>query len=206
MSATSTTSASRVGRKPVSLPSGVDVKINEGELIVKGPKGQLTIPVHPSLLVVVEDDESLDGKSGSGNKRLQIKLNSSSQYCRNGTGKKLLNAVPGTTRSEIFNAVHGVSTGFERKLNLVGVGYRAQMKGKTLNLTIGYSHPVEFTPPEGVTIEAPSLTEIIIKGSNKHLVGHTTSKIQAIRPPEPYKGKGIIDPRKPVIRKETKKK
>jgi large subunit ribosomal protein L6 len=204
MSEEAAISASRVGRKPVTIPSGVDVKINDGELVIKGPKGQLTLSVHPSLLVVLEDDDSDDGKSGG--KRVQIKLNSSSQYCRNGTGKKLLNAVPGTTRAEIYNAVHGVSKGFERKLNLVGVGYRAQVKGKVLHLTIGYSHPVEFEPPEGITIEAPSLTEILIKGSNKHLVGHTTAKIVDIRPPEPYKGKGIIDPRKPVIRKETKKK
>lgn len=206
MSAASTTSASRVGRKPVAIPSGVDVKINETEVMIKGPKGQLTLAVHPSLQIILADDESEGGKTGGSQKILKVELNKNIPYCRSGSGSKLLDAVPGTTRSEIYNAVHGVSQGFERKLNLVGVGYRATVKGKTLHLAIGYSHPVEFQPPEGITIEAPSLTEILIKGSNKHLVGHTTAKIQAIRPPEPYKGKGIIDPRKRVIRKETKKK
>ena len=100
----------------------------------------------------------------------------------------------------------GVTKGFERKLILVGVGYRAAAKGKILHLTIGYSHPVEFAVPEGITIETPSQTEIIIKGSSKHLVGHTAAKIDGYSTPEPYKGKGIIDPRKPVVRKETKKK
>jgi large subunit ribosomal protein L6 len=192
MSAITTTS--RVGRKPVMIPSGVDIKVVEQEIVIKGPKGQLEIPLHPYVNL-----ELHEGK-------VNVLPNTDAGYCRSGSGKKLKNAVPGTMRSQINNAVLGVTKGFERKLTLVGVGYRAQVKGSTLHLTIGYSHPVEFTPPAGVVIEAPNLTEILIKGTNKHLVGHTTAKIQEIRPPEPYKGKGIIDPLKRVIRKETKKK
>jgi large subunit ribosomal protein L6 len=183
---------SRVGRKPVTIPSGVDIKIVGEEISIKGPKGLVTLPIHPYLDVVVEDGT------------IVVKYSETKKYSR--TGKKLLKAAPGTARASINNAVHGVTQGFERKLNLVGVGYRAQSKGKILNLTIGYSHPVDFPVPEGITIETPSVTEIIIKGTSKHLVGHTAAKIMAVRPPEPYKGKGIIDPRKPIKRKETKKK
>lgn len=186
--------ASRVGRKPVVIPAGVDVKILNNEIAIKGPIGHMSLPVHPYLEVVVEDGQ------------VKIKEADKKGYCRSGTGKRLLNSVPGTMRAEINNAVTGVSKGFERKLQLVGVGYRAQMKGKSLHLAIGYSHPVEFVAPEGITIETPSQTEILIKGNSKHLVGHTAAKIKDIRPPEPYKGKGIVDPRKPVVRKETKKK
>lgn len=186
--------ASRVGRKPVTIPAGVDIKILEDQIDIKGPKGHLSLEKHPLIQVVV-----VDGK-------LQVDLNNDAGYCRSGSGKRLPKSITGTMRSKLNNAVHGVSKGFERKLVLVGVGYRAQAKGKTLNLTIGYSHPVEFTAPEGITIETPSQTEIFVKGANKHMVGHTISKIMDIRPPEPYKGKGIIDPLRPVKRKETKKK
>lgn len=185
---------SRVGRKPVTIPSGVNVDVEGLNVVIKGPKGSLNVQLHPNIEIVQEDG------------KLEIKQSVQATYCRSGSGRKLMNSVPGTVRSQISNAVYGVTTGFERKLILVGVGYRAQMKGKALNLAIGYSHPVEFYAPEGITIETPTLTEIIIKGTSKHLVGHTASKIVDIRPPEPYKGKGIIDPRKPVIRKETKKK
>lgn len=186
--------ASRVGRKPVEIPAGVDIKVLDSEIAIKGPKGQLSLELHPYLELVIEDG------------KVKIVEAKNKKYCRKGSGQRLLHSVPGTMRAEINNAVYGVSKGFERKLQLVGVGYRAQMKGKTLSLAIGYSHPVEFTPLDGVTIETPSQTEIMIKGSSKHLVGHTAAKIMEIRPPEPYKGKGIIDPRKPVVRKETKKK
>ncbi len=186
--------ASRVGRKPVTIPAGVDIKVLETEIAIKGPKGEISVHILPYVDIIVEDG------------KVKVKEADKKSYCRSGTGKRLLNSVPGTMRAEINNAVMGVSKGFERKLQLVGVGYRAQVKGKTLSLAIGYSHPVEFAPPEGITIETPSQTEIIIKGSSKHLVGHAAAKIMEIRPPEPYKGKGIIDPRKPVVRKETKKK
>lgn len=186
--------ASRVGRKPVAIPSGVDIKISDHEIAIKGPKGQISLDIHPFIKIDMEDG------------KLKVQPNTEAGYCRKGSGSKLLNSVPGTTRAKIHNAVVGVTKGFERKLVLVGVGYRAQVKGKTLNLTIGYSHPVDFTAPEGITIETPSLTEIFVKGMDKHLVGHTASKIMDIRPPEPYKGKGITDPRRPIVRKETKKK
>lgn len=186
--------ASRVGRKPVIIPNGVDIKVSDSEIAIKGPKGQINLPIHPYIELIVEEGT------------IKVQERQKRKYCRSGTGKKLLNSVPGTVRSKISNAVQGVTAGFERKLVLVGVGYRAQSKGKTLNLSIGYSHPVEFAAPEGITIETPSQTEIIIKGSDKHLVGHTAAKIMDIRPPEPYKGKGITDPRKPIVRKETKKK
>jgi len=194
MSATSTISASRVGRKPIAIPAGVEVKVHQRMVTIKGPKGQLTFPVHPYVDVVVEEG------------KVKIKPSDNLGYCRNGSGKKTLNAMPGTLRSEVNNAVLGVSKGFERRLKLEGVGYRVTVKGRTLYLTIGYSHPVEFVAPEGITIEAPSPTEILIKGSSKPLVGHVAAEIRDIRRQEPYKGKGIVDPRKPVIRKETKKK
>lgn len=185
---------SRVGRKPVIIPSGVNVDIKSEHVTIKGPKGTLSIKLDPSIAVSIE------------NNKLEIKQNKHQSYCRSGSGKRKRNSIPGTIRSEINNAVHGVTTGFEFKLKLEGVGYRAQMNGKILNLAIGYSNPVKFHAPEGITIEAPSLTEITIKGSNKDLVGRTAAKIIAIRPQEPYKGKGIVNPNKLVVRKETKKK
>ncbi len=187
-------SASRVGRKPITIPTGVDVKIQAHEIAIKGPKGQLTLAVHPHVQVVV------DGTV------IKIEPNSVKSYTRKGSGSKLQNAIPGTTRSDINNAVFGVSTGFERKLVLVGVGYRAVVKGNVLSLTLGFSHPVEITAPAGITIETPSVTEVIVKGADKHLVGHVASIIRSKRPPEPYKGKGIRYFNENIIRKETKKK
>jgi len=185
---------SRVGRKPITLPTGVNVKLEGAELHLKGPKGQIKIPIHSSLSVGVEGQ------------LLTIKPNQEKSYTRTGSGSKLDRSIAGTTRSHIANVVRGVTQGFERKLSLVGVGYRAQMKGKDLNLTIGFSHPVIFTAPEGITIEAPSLTEVVIKGVDKHLVGHVASTIRAVRSPEPYKGKGIRYADEKIELKETKKK
>jgi large subunit ribosomal protein L6 len=185
---------SRVGRKPVIIPAGVVIDVQNEVVTIKGPKGTLNVQLDPSVEISIEQNQ------------LEVKNTTKSVYCRSGSGKRKQNAIPGTIRSNINNAVHGVTTGYERKLNLVGVGYRAQMKGKMLSLAIGCSHPVEFSPPEGVTIETPTLTEILIKGSSKYLVGHTASKIVAFKPQEPYKGKGIVNPRKLVVRKETKKK
>lgn len=186
--------ASRVGRKPVTIPSGVDVKVVNHDLSIKGPKGHCVLPIHRYTEVVIEDGA------------IKVKTNSKRTYTRSGTGKRLLNSIPGTVRAKINNAIHGVTKGFERKLVLVGVGYRAQIKGKTLNLTLGYSHPIDFVAPDGITIETPSLTEITVKGIDKDLVGYTASKIRSFRGPEPYKGKGVRYADEKVDRKETKKK
>lgn len=185
--------ASRIGRRPVIIPTGVDVKTEGNDITVKGPKGQLSLPVHAFVEVNIEDG------------KVKVKQNRRKGTYK-GTEKKLLSSISGTTRAAINNAVIGVTKGYERKLVLIGVGYRAQMKGKTLSLTLGHSHPIEFVPPEGITIETPSLTEIIVKGIDKHLVGHTASKIRAFRSPEPYKGKGVRYANENVVRKETKKK
>lgn len=187
-------SASRVGRKPITIPTGVDVKIQAQEIAIKGPKGHLTLAINPHVHIVVDKSE------------IKVASNSEGGYTRKGSGSKLLNSIPGTMRSDISNAVHGVSKGFERKLILVGVGYRAVVKGNVLSLTLGYSHPIEVVAPQGITIEAPSVTEIIVKGANKYLVGHIASIIRSKRPPEPYKGKGVRYADEDIIRKETKKK
>jgi large subunit ribosomal protein L6 len=185
---------SRVGRKPVAIPAGVEIKVQGQDLYIKGPKGHLNMPLHPAVMVQIEDGH------------VNVRPNSDVGYCRSGSGSKLHRSISGTARAKIANYVHGVTTGFERKLVLVGVGYRAQAKGKDLNLTIGFSHPVSITAPEGITIETPSQTEILIKGIDKHLVGHVASKIRDVRPPEPYKGKGIRYANEFIILKETKKK
>ena len=185
---------SRVGRKPVAVPAGVDIKVQGQSLHIKGPKGQSTFAVHPSVLVQLEGGF------------IKVELSSTKSYCRSGSGLKLNKSITGTARSKIANLVQGVSKGFERKLALVGVGYRAQVKGKELHLSIGYSHPVIITAPEGITIETPNQTEIIVKGVDNHLVGHIASKIRAAREPEPYKGKGIRYVNEIIILKETKKK
>lgn len=185
---------SRVGRKPVAIPTGVDVKVQGHDVSIKGPKGQMILPVHPAVLVQVEDGH------------IKIKSNSVNGYTRSGSGSKLKNSITGTARAKIANLVQGVTKGFERKLVLVGVGYRAQAAGKKLNLTIGFSHPVAIEAPAGITIETPSQTEIIVKGVDKHLVGHVASTIRAVRPPEPYKGKGIRYANELIVLKETKKK
>lgn len=187
-------STSRVGRKPVTIPPGVEVKVQDNTLSVKGPKGVFILPLHPAVNIEIEN-----------NNQLKI-LSSNTGYCRNGSGKKLKNSITGTMRAKINNIVEGVTKGFERKLVLVGVGYRAQVKGNDLHLTIGFSHPVVITAPEGVTFETPSQTEVFVRGIDKHLVGHTASIIRAVRSPEPYKGKGIRYANENVARKETKKK
>lgn len=191
---TITAVTSRVGRKPVSLPKGVDIKVNGTDLIIKGPKGESKFHLDPLVEVQVENNE------------LTVKYNSVKRHIRTGTGSKRRRSIAGTVRSRIDSIIRGVTTGFERKLVLVGVGYRAQAKGKVLGLTLGFSHPVDFPIPAGITVETPSQTEIIIKGIDKHLVGHTASKIRAIRCPEPYKGKGVRYADEIISLKETKKK
>ncbi len=175
---------SRIANNPITIPSGVDVNIVGSMVTVKGGKGELSHNVHP--LVKVEQENNL----------LKTTVNNNS---------KTANALSGTTRALIQNLVTGVSEGFERKLDIVGVGYRAAVSGKVLNLTLGFSHPVAFDIPEGISIETPSQTEIIIKGSDKQQVGQVAANIRRFRPPEPYKGKGVRYSDERIIRKEAKK-
>jgi len=176
---------SRIANQPVSLPKGVEVKQASGELLVKGPKGQLSMAVSSEIAINVEEGQ------------LTFAAKSGSRFAR---------AMSGTTRALVNNMVTGVSDGFERKLELVGVGYRAKAQGKTLNLTLGFSHPVNHDIPEGITVETPSQTEILIKGIDKQKVGQVAADIRHYRPPEPYKGKGVRYSDEHVVRKEAKKK
>lgn len=175
---------SRIANNPIMIPAGVVVTISGNDLVIKGSKGELKHKAHP--LVSVKQEENI----------LKLAANNNS---------KSANALTGTTRAILQNIVTGVSKGFEQKLEITGVGYRAQVQGKVLNLTLGFSHPVNFNIPEGITIETPSQTEIIIKGSDKQLVGHVAANIRAYRPPEPYKGKGVRYTDEHIIRKEAKK-
>jgi len=191
---TETISTSRVGRKPVAIPSGVEVKIKDQHLSAKGPKGQLTMDLHPFVNVVVEAST------------IKVSPNTKLDEVITGSGTKLYRSIAGTVRAKINNIIQGVSQGFEKRLVLVGVGYRAQAKGKVVSLSLGFSHPTEFALPEGVVVETPTQTEIIVKGSNKDLVGQVAAKIRAIRSPEPYKGKGVRYQNEEIELKETKKK
>jgi large subunit ribosomal protein L6 len=176
---------SRVAKNPVELPSGVEVKINGQAVTVKGGKGSLNLTVHNSVAI------SQDGNVV----RFAPK-----------DGSKQAMAQAGTTRALLNNMVAGVSAGFEKKLQLVGVGYRAQAQGQKLNLTLGYSHPIEYAVPAGITVETPSQTEIIIRGADRQRVGQVAAEIRAFRPPEPYKGKGVKYADEIIARKEAKKK
>lgn len=187
-------STSRIGRKPVTIPSGVEIKIKDQVLSAKGPKGQLSMNLHPFVSVTVENSE------------IKIHPNTESENVITGSIKKLYRSIAGTIRSNISNIVQGVAHGFEKKLLLVGVGYRAQTKGNVLSLSLGYSHPTDFKIPEGVVIETPTQTEILIKGTNKVLVGEVAAQIRRIRGPEPYKGKGVRYSTETIEIKETKKK
>jgi large subunit ribosomal protein L6 len=206
----SSTITSRVARKPIVIPADVNISLIDAHLEVKGSKGQIILPIHPDLKIIIKDgilnvdtsnEEGESTSSGASSTSAKPK-----RYSRSGSGSKLLRSIPGTTRAKIQNAVNGVSKGFERKLQLVGVGYKAAVKGKNLELALGFSHPVVFEPEEGITFETPSVTEIIVKGIRKDLVGYVAAKIRAVRSPEPYKGKGVRYSDEVVIRKETKKK
>jgi large subunit ribosomal protein L6 len=176
---------SRIAKKPVELPKGVEISQNAGDLVVKGPKGELSLAVNSEVAInIAEGVATFEARSGS---RFAV-------------------AMSGTTRALVSNMVAGVSNGFERKLELVGVGYRAKAQGKKLNLTLGFSHPINYIVPEGVDIETPSQTEIIIKGIDKQKVGQVAAEIRNYRPPEPYKGKGVRYSDEHVIRKDAKKK
>jgi large subunit ribosomal protein L6 len=172
---------SRVAKKPVALVKGVEFSATDDLLSVKGPKGTLTMARPAGVEARIEDGHVVLSAEGD---RI---------------------AMAGTTRAILANMVKGVSTGFERKLELVGVGYRASMSGKDLNLSLGFSHPVVFATPEGITIETPTQTEILVKGSDKQRVGEVAAKIRGYRPPEPYKGKGVRYSGEKIIMKEAKK-
>ncbi|BCX80520.1 large subunit ribosomal protein L6 [Methylomarinovum caldicuralii] len=176
---------SRIANKPIPVPQGVEIKLQGQDIAVKGPKGNLSWQVHDTVEVIMED----------GVVRVRPRIEA-----------KQAVAMAGTMRALINNMVTGVSQGFEKKLLLQGVGYRAQVQGRKLNLTLGFSHPVVYEVPEGITIETPSQTEIVVKGADKQKVGQVAAEIRAFRPPEPYKGKGIRYADEHVVRKEAKKK
>jgi large subunit ribosomal protein L6 len=176
---------SRIGNAPVELPTNVEVQVSPGEISVKGPLGTLKQTLSPQVAVQKVDNS------------LQFKVANESNVA---------NAMSGTMRALVANMVQGVTKGYERKLTLVGVGYRAQAQGDKLNLTLGFSHPVVHQMPAGIKVETPTQTEILIKGINKQVVGQVAAEIRAYRRPEPYKGKGVRYANEQVILKETKKK
>lgn len=174
---------SRIGNKVIVIPAGVTVEKNGNDVTVKGPKGELTRSFNPNITINIEGNE--------------ITLTRPNDEKEN-------RAMHGTMRANLNNMVVGVSQGFEKALELIGVGYRAQLQGKKLVLNVGYSHPVEVVAPEGITIEVPSNTQVVVKGANKEQVGELAANIRGIRPPEPYKGKGIRYAGEYVRRKEGK--
>lgn len=176
---------SRIAKNPIELPSGVEINISGQSVTVKGSKGTLGHNIHNSVKMM-QDDKILTFVPKDGS--------------------KVANALAGTTRALIGNMVTGVTQGFEKKLQLVGVGYRAQAQGNKLNLTLGFSHPVEYSVPEGITVETPIQTEIVIRGVDKQVVGQVAAEIRSYRPPEPYKGKGVKYADEVIVRKEAKKK
>lgn len=161
---------SRIGKQPVARPKGVDVSLDGQALKVKGKKGELTLDVHPEMAIEIDDAE--------------IRVTRPSDEARH-------KALHGLTRSLVANMVEGVTEGFSRTLEIVGVGYRAEMKGKSLGLSLGFSHPVSYDPPEGVSIETPNQTTVVVSGADKQAVGQAAAVIRGFRPPEPYKGKGV---------------
>jgi large subunit ribosomal protein L6 len=176
---------SRVANNPIALPKGVEATFTEDQVSVKGSKGALQLNLHGLVGVSQEGDE------------LKVSAKKPTRQA---------NAMAGTFRALINNMVLGVSEGFQKKLELQGVGYRARAEGKSVNLTLGFSHPIDYSLPEGVTAETPTQTEILISGADKQLVGQVAAEIRDFRPPEPYKGKGVRYANERVYRKEAKKK
>lgn len=174
---------SRIGRKPITMPSGVTVTLEDTKLTVNGPKGSLSREIHKDMKVVLDEATILVERPSDN---------------------KLHRSLHGTTRSVINNMVSGVSEGFSKSLELVGVGYRASKAGEKVVLNVGYSHPVEITPDFGIEFDVPTNTKIIVKGIDKELVGATAAKIRSVREPEPYKGKGIKYEGERILRKEGK--
>ncbi|WP_108447066.1 50S ribosomal protein L6 [Halomonas denitrificans] len=175
---------SRVAKYPVKLPAGVEFKLDGDQLSVKGSQGTLSMSVHPDVVIGQEEGQLTFQPSESAKSWAMV----------------------GTTRALVQNLVTGVSEGFTKTLEIIGVGYRAQAKGQTLNLTLGFSHPVDYTLPEGVTAETPKNTVIVLKSADKQALGQCAAEIRAFRPPEPYKGKGVRYADEQVRRKEAKKK
>ena len=173
---------SRVAKKPVALPKGVELNVQADSIGVKGPKGTLSVAKPEGIAVAVDNGQAVLSANDDA-----------------------LVPLTGTLRAILANMVKGVSDGFERKLELVGVGYRAAMQGKDLNLSLGFSHPILFPAPAGITIATPSQTEIVVSGADKQQVGEVAAKIRGFRPPEPYKGKGVKYANETIIRKEAKK-
>lgn len=176
---------SRIAKNPVALPKGVEVALNESQVTIKGPLGSLTHFILPSVLIEKEGEALL---------------------CRAQENQPNSSAMSGTMRALVNNMVTGVTKGFEKKLSLVGVGYKAQAQGSKLNLSLGYSHPIVHEMPGGIKVETPTQTEILIKGIDRQLVGQVAAEVRAYRSPEPYKGKGIRYADEVVVIKETKKK
>jgi large subunit ribosomal protein L6 len=176
---------SRVGKKPVELGKDITAEVKGQSVTIKGKKGSLTLDVNSEIEVTVDGTQ------------VKVAPRSKSRFA---------NAMSGTTRAHIANMVTGIGKGFEKKLELVGVGYRAAVQGKKLNLTLGFSHPVEYAIPNGISIETPSQNEIIIKGSDRRLVGQVAADLRGYRPPEPYKGKGVKYAGEHIEIKEAKKK
>ncbi|MCW8886737.1 MAG: 50S ribosomal protein L6 [Motiliproteus sp.] len=176
---------SRIAKAPISIPSGVTVKVDAENISVKGGKGELSMAINQNVEVKNEDNVLSFAPRG---------------------GSRQANAMAGTTRALVNNMVVGVTEGFEKKLELIGVGYRAAAKGKVLNLTLGFSHPIDYQLPEGITAEVAAQTTVILKGADKQKIGQAAAEIRAFRPPEPYKGKGVRYADEYVRRKEAKKK
>lgn len=174
---------SRVAKNPVNVPSGVNINLVQQRVSAKGPKGELSFELHPAVQVIQDGDS------------LRIQPQGEDNW-----------AIAGTMRALLNNLVLGVSNGFEKRLSIVGIGYRAQAQGKKLNLNLGFSHAVVYDVPEGITVETPSQTEIVVSGADKQLVGRTAAEIRQYRPPEPYKGKGVRYSDEYVLRKQAKKK
>ncbi|HEU4366413.1 MAG TPA: 50S ribosomal protein L6 [Candidatus Krumholzibacteria bacterium] len=174
---------SRIGKQPVGIPSGVTVNVEAAKVTVKGPKGSLFLAVPASCKVALEANELIVTRAND---------------------LKPVRAAHGTTRAHLANMVKGVSTGFTRDLEIVGVGYKAEAKGKVVTLTIGYSHPIDFPVPEGITVETPEPTKIRVSGIDRQRVGQVASEIRALRAPEPYKGKGIKYSDETIVRKAGK--
>ena len=176
---------SRVAKNPVTVPAGVEVKFGTDAIIIKGKNGELSLPLADNVAIELNDSQlTFTAKDNS----------------------KQANAMSGTARALVNNMVKGVSEGFEKKLQLIGVGYRAQAQGKVLNLSLGFSHPIVHEMPEGISVQTPSQTEIILTGADKQVVGQVAAEIRAYRSPEPYKGKGVRYVGEMVVMKEAKKK
>jgi large subunit ribosomal protein L6 len=176
---------SRIAKYPIALPKGVEVTLASGTISIKGPLGTVSRPLDPNVSIEKQGD------------KLQCKALGNSHHA---------NAMSGTLRALVANMVTGVSKGFEKRLALVGVGYRAQAQGDKLNLTVGFSHPVVHQMPKGVKVATPTQTEVVVSGIDKQLVGQVAAEIRDSRPPEPYKGKGVRYAGEPIVLKETKKK